>query len=194
MTRVRVALRWCALAIVVAVPVAAAANSPLLQWRDPIYIMAGFAGVLAMVLMLLQPLLAAGYLDVSVIRGRRLHRWTGCALALAVAIHVVALWITSPPDVIDALLFASPTSFSIWGVIAMWAVMASACLAVMRRRMRPRIWRLSHKTLAVVIVLGSVLHAMLIEGTMETFSKATLCLLVVIAASMALHSGGWQRR
>ena len=36
-----------------------AATSPLLQWREPIYIGAAFAGVLALALLLLQPLLAA---------------------------------------------------------------------------------------------------------------------------------------
>ena len=36
--------------------------------------------------------------------------------------------------------------------------------------------------LAVVIVVGSVVHGMLIEGTMETMSKAALCALVLAAA------------
>ena len=30
-------------------------------------------------------------------------------------------------------------------------------------------------------VIGSVVHALLIEGTMETISKAALCILVVAA-------------
>jgi hypothetical protein len=37
-------------------------------------------------------------------------------------------------------------------------------------------------SLAVVIVLGSVAHGLLIEGTMETMSKAALCALVLLAA------------
>jgi len=93
--------------------------------------------------------------------------------------------VTSPPDVIDALLFASPTPFSAWGVIAMWALFASALLAGLRRRLRPRHWRRAHTLLAAVIAVGSVVHAMLIEGTMETFSKAALCALVVAATLMA---------
>ncbi|WP_340161216.1 ferric reductase-like transmembrane domain-containing protein [uncultured Hoeflea sp.] len=172
--------------IAVAVPVAAAAMSPLLAWRDPVYIAAGFAGVVAMALLLFQPLLAAGWLPgLSGPRGRRVHRWIGSALVLAVIVHVVGLWVTSPPDVIDALLFASPTPFSAWGVIAMWALFASALLAGLRRRLRPRHWRRAHTLLAAVIVVGSVVHAMLIEGTMETFSKAALCALVVAATLMA---------
>lgn len=187
--RARNTLIWAALAMAVAVPIAAASLSPLLAWREPIYIVAGFAGVIGMALMLLQPLLAAGYLPgLSAWRGRRVHRAVGAALVLAVVIHVVGLWITSPPDVIDALLFTSPTPFSAWGVIAMWAVFAAAALAVLRRRLRLRwrTWRLGHTTLAATTVVGSVVHALLIEGTMETMSKIVLCALVLAATVKVL--------
>src|SRR5688572_7100883 len=84
---------------------------------------------------------------------------------------------------IDALLFASPTPFSPWGVTAMWAIFAVALLAALRRRLGlgPRTWRITHMVLAVVIVVGSVVHSILIEGTMETVSKAALCALVLAA-------------
>jgi len=189
MTRGRIALFWIALSMAVAVPVGAAAISPLLQWREPVYIVAGFAGVLAMVLMLFQPMLAAGYLaGVSGARGRIVHRWLGSVLVFAVVTHVVGLWITSPPDVIDALLFVSPTPFSVWGVIAMWGLFATAGLVVLRRwlRLRPRTWRVSHKSLAAIIVTGSVVHALLIDGTMEKLSKIALCALVAVVAVMAI--------
>ena len=89
-----------------------------------------------------------------------------------------------PPDVVDALPFTSPTPFSVWGVIAMWAIFAAALLAGLRRRLRlpPRAWRQGHTALAAVIVLGTVVHAMLIEGTMETVSKAALGVLALAAA------------
>lgn len=177
------------LATAIAVPMAAAAVSPLLAWRDPVYIAAGFAGVIAMALLLLQPLLAGGALPGLVgPRGRLVHRWIGGALVVAVVIHVAALWVTSPPDVIDALVFSAPTQFSVWGVIAMWSVFASALVAALRRRLllRPRMWRRAHTALAAVIVVGSVVHAMLIEGTMETVSKAVLCALVLAATVKAI--------
>ncbi len=178
--RTRKALIWAALVTALALPVFAAALSPLLAWRDPIYISAGFAGIIGMSLMVVQPLLAAGYLpDLPVYRGKRIHRRVGVTLVTAVVIHVLALWITSPPDVIDALLFVSPTPFSAWGVIAMWAVFAAAVLAGFRRRLRWRIWRLGHTTLAATAVVCSVVHALLIEGTMETVSKVALCMLVL---------------
>ena len=102
-------------------------------------------------------------------------------MVVAVVVHVAGLWVTSPPDMIDALTFTSPTPFSPFGVIAMWAIFAVALLAALRRRLglRPRMWRIVHVPLAVVIVAGSVVHAMLVEGTMETVSKAALCALVL---------------
>lgn len=182
----RVILIWTAFAIIVAVPIAAAAASPLLAWRDPVYIAAGFAGIIAMALMLFQPLLVGGYLPgLAGLRGRYAHRWIGSILVVAVLVHVAGLWITSPPDVVDALLFASPTPFSVWGVVAMWAVFAAALLAASRRqfRKRLRIWRLAHTSFIIVTVIGSVVHALLIEGTMETVSKVAFSVLVVAATA-----------
>jgi len=180
----RLILIWVALAAAVCIPIIAAALSPLLAWRDPVYIMAGFAGIIALGVTLAQPVLIGVYLPgLSARVGRRAHRWIGGALVVAVVIHVAGLWITSPPDMIDALLFSSPTPFSPWGVIAMWAIFAVALLAALRRRLglRPRTWRIAHMLLAAVIVVGSVVHAMLIEGTMETITKAALCTLVLAA-------------
>ena len=185
MRSARATLIWAALAAVVGVPIAAATASPLLAWRGPVYILAGFAGIVALSFVLVQPLLIGGYLPgLSVTRRRHAHRWIGGALVVAVMTHVGGLWITSPPDMIDALLFVSPTPFSPFGVIAMWAIFAVALLAALRRRsrLRPRTWRIAHMTLAVVIVAGGIVHAMLIEGTMETVSKAVLCALVLAAA------------
>jgi predicted ferric reductase len=185
----RSALIWAALAAAICVPIAAAAMSPQLEWRGPIYIIAGFAGIVALGLVLVQPLLIGGYLPgLAAYRGRRVHHWIGGALVTAIVVHVAGLWITSPPDMIDALTFTSPTPFSPFGVIAMWAIFAVALLAALRRRwgLRPRTWRIAHTLLAIVIVVGSVAHAVLIEGTMETVSKVGLCALVVAAAAKVL--------
>jgi predicted ferric reductase len=148
-----------------------------------VYILAGLAGIVALGAMLFQPLLIRGHLPgLSARIGRRAHHWVGGVLVAAVVVHVGGLWITSPPDMIDALLFSSPTPFSPWGVIAMWAIFAVALLAAVRRRLGLRTWRIAHMLLAIVIVVGSVVHGMLIEGTMETVSKAALCALVLAAA------------
>ncbi|WP_299210723.1 ferric reductase-like transmembrane domain-containing protein [uncultured Tateyamaria sp.] len=176
---------WTALAAAIAAPLVAAGFSPLLQWRDGIYIASGFAGIFGMTLLLVQPLLAAGDLpNLTQTRARRLHRLTGVLLLGAVVGHVIGLWITSPPDVIDALTFTSPTPFSVWGVIAMWAVFAAALMAALRKRItiRPMTWRRAHVALALTIAISTVIHVLLIEGTMETVTKYGLSVLVLLAA------------
>jgi predicted ferric reductase len=196
MKSARVILIWAAFAAAICVPIAAATMSPQLEWRGPVYILAGFAGMIALGVMLVQPLLIGGYLPGLPARiGRRIHHWTGGALVVAVVIHVAGLWITSPPDMIDALTYTSPTPFSPFGVTAMWAIFAVALLATFRRRLRLRTWRIAHTLLAIVIVAGSVVHAILIEGTMETFSKAALCALVLAAAIKVMSDlRVWRKR
>lgn len=189
MFSIRAILIWIALGLALAIPIGIAATSPLLAWRDPVYIAAGFAGVIAMALILMQPLLAGGYLPgLALQRSRHVHRWIGVTLVAAVIIHVVGLWLTSPPDVVDALLFVSPTPFSAWGVVAMWALFAAALLAALRKRLRirPQYWRIGHTALVSVVVIGSVIHAVLIDGTMGTVSKIILCALVLAATAKVI--------
>jgi hypothetical protein len=195
---IRAPLIWCAVATAVAVPVVAAMLSPLHAWRDPIYIVACLAGVAGLALMLFQPLLIAGYLPgFSPYRARRVHLWTGTALVVAVVVHVAGLWITSPPDVIDALLFTSPTPFSAWGVVAMWAIFAVAIMVALRPRLglRPRTWRAVHTFFAAVIVVGTAVHSILVEGTMETVSKVFLCALIVaVTVKVIADRRIWRRK
>lgn len=198
MTKQRSVLFWAGLAVVLGIPILASLTSPLLQWRQPIYIVAGFAGVLALCLLLVQPLAIGRYLpNVDPLRSRTIHRLLGMLLLILVVIHVGGLWITSPPDVIDALLFRSPTPFSVWGVIAMWCVIATALLALLRRRFRikHKTWQRLHTGLALVIIVGTVAHALLIEGTMETWSKAGLAVLAIIATlKVIMDLGVWSAR
>lgn len=184
MTKQRSVLFWIGLVVVLGIPVFAAITSPLLQWRQPIYIVAGLAGVLALCLLLIQPLAIGRYLsNLDPLRSRAIHRLIGMLLLMLVVVHVGGLWITSPPDVIDALLFRSPTPFSVWGVIAMWCVFATALLALLRKRfhIKHKTWQRLHTGLALIIIAGTVTHALLIEGTMETWSKAALAVLAIIA-------------
>lgn len=193
-------IAWFALALAIAVALVAAAHSPLLAWREPVYIVACFAGIVALGAILAQPLFVAGYLSgLQGPTGRHFHRWVGAILVAAVVVHVAGLWITSPPDMVDALLFASPTPFSAWGVVAMWALFSAGLLASLRRRLpiSPRIWRLAHTSVAILVVLGSVAHALLIEGIMESVSKAVLCTLVLgstVAAIIDIRTRRWRLR
>lgn len=194
-------LRKLALPIIVflacCISLSLAAQSPLLQWREPVYIIAGFAGIISLIFLLVQPLLILNILvpRFSAIQSRRFHRFVGAGIFLAVVIHVGGLWITSPPDVMDALLFASPTPFSLWGVLAMWAVFATALITAFRKRLAvsPRLWKFSHKAMAFVIIVGTVIHTLLIEGTMEFYSKILLCGLVVLAFVLTLFQSRFQK-
>lgn len=180
-------LIWGALVSAILAPIVAAASSPLLQWREPIYIAAGFAGIVGMAIMLVQPLLAIGVLPgLSLPTSRKLHLYGGMVLVLAVAGHVVGLWMTSPPDVIDVLLFRSPTPFAIWGALAMWAIFAAALLGSLRFRLPLRVWRWGHTGLVALAVIGTIVHAVQIIGTMEQVTKVLLSVLVAVALIAAI--------
>lgn len=189
MYRLQSFLIWIVLLTIVGTALIAAATSPLLAWRNPVYIAAGFAGVLALVLLLLQPLLAGAYLPgFSRSASKRFHRWVGACLFIFVIVHVAGLWVTSPPDVIDALTFTSAVQFSIWGVLAMWCVFATTALAIFRlkRGMKPKLWRTAHKSFALIIAGCTIAHAMMIDGTMEYWSKLVLCIAVVVATAAVI--------
>ncbi len=193
MRMARALLIWTGLVLALLLPLTFAATSEYLAWRDPIYIAAGLAGVIALCLLLVQPLLARGWLPgLHLLLGRLFHRAVGVLLVATVVVHVACLWITSPPDIVDALLLRSPTPFSVWGVASMWALFAAALLSLLRRRLSPRSWRVGHASLVSIVVLGGAVHAMLIEGTMTTTSKAVLCGLAM-TATMAAVATPWLR-
>ncbi|MEO0635899.1 MAG: ferric reductase [Pseudomonadota bacterium] len=191
MDKVRDAGTWLILGALIAVPIALAVTSPLLAWREPIYIAAGLAGVVGLCLILLQPLIIAGSLPGITRRvGRTLHPWLGGFLVLTVIVHIVGLWFTSPPDVLDALLFRSPTWFSVWGVIAMWSAIAAALLVAFRGKSparRARVRRL-HVVLTTLVAITTIAHAILIEGTMEFTSKLVLCTAVLVAMGVSVFT------
>lgn len=191
---VRAVLIWGLVLVLLAAALVEAALSPLLAWRQPVYIAAGFAGVVALGLLVVQPLLAAGLLPgLRRRRSGQVHLWLGGGLVASVVVHVAGLWLTSPPDVVDVLLFRSPTPFSVWGVLAMWAVFAAGLVAAGRRRLRPAVWRTAHTVLVLAVVGMSVAHAALIEGTMGMGSKAALCVAALGASVWGVtRMGVWQ--
>lgn len=184
-------LVWLVVAAAVIGPIAIAATSPVLVGRDTAYLVSGIAGVTALALLFLQPLLAAGYLPgLRVMQERRCHRWLGSGILIAVLLHVGGLFITSPPDTIDALLLVSPTLFSVYGVIGLWSLVLTAVLVAVRLRigLRYGVWRIIHNSLAVVVVVSSVVHAWMIEGSMGGLSKVILCVCILLAtATVVLH-------
>lgn len=182
-------LAWTVTGVSMGLPILLAALSPLLGYRTMPYIVGGFAGIVCLALLLLQPMLAAGYLPGSrPIRQRRWHVWVGMAIILCVVLHVGGLYATSPPDTLDALLLVAPTPFSVYGVLAMWGVVLTVLLVALRNRLGLRYgtWRLFHNALALLVVVATVIHALQIEGAMEPVSKWVLSLAVLVITSLTL--------
>ncbi len=178
----RQALACVLIAAAAITPVVIAAANPLLASRDAFWIVGGMAGIMALALLLVQPLLAAGALPgVLLLRRRQWHRWVGTLFAVLVTVHVGALYMSSPSDIADALLLVAPTPFSIYGVIGLVSVLGTLLLVALRARsgLRYVSWRLVHNALALVIVVSSIAHALLIEGAMGSLSKMVLCGLVL---------------
>ncbi|MGB3246188.1 MAG: ferric reductase-like transmembrane domain-containing protein, partial [Sulfitobacter sp.] len=182
-------LIWSVLAALILVPLMIAGRSPYLQYRSAFYIIAGFAGILCLGLFLMQPLVAANYLPgLDRQTGRKWHRWIGGVIVACLVLHIGGLFLTSRPDTIDALLLRSPTPFSVFGVIALWGVVLTVLLVVLRRRWLRRFsyWYALHNALASVVVISTVIHAVQIEGTMGAVSKMVLCTAVLIATAVAV--------
>ena len=169
---------WSVVSLSVLVPLVIAMMSPLQAYRDFPYIAASFAGVLALGILFLQPLLAISALpDLSPRRSRQIHQILGILLLVCVSVHVFGLYLTSPQDALDALLFVAPTLFSVYGVLAMWGVIATVVLVILRTQLTPpyRIWKITHNLLSFGIVCSTIVHALMIEGAMGTASKIFLC-------------------
>lgn len=180
---------WCAALAALIAPVVLTAASPLQAWRDPAYITGAMAGVIALSLLALQPLLAAGYLPgLARATAQRAHRWLGAALVTCVVVHIGGLYLSSPMDVTDALLLISPTPFSIYGVIATIATALTALLFAGRRwlGLRPSLWRILHNGLALVVVGATVVHALMIDGAMGYWSKWIIAVMALAAATITV--------
>lgn len=179
-------IAWLVIAAVAIIPVVAAALSPLQRGREFLWVVGGMAGVAALSLLFVQPLLTAtAPVLMQPARGLGWHRWGGIAIVSAVALHVGALYAYSPEDVMDALFLVAPTPFSLYGVIGLWCVILTGVLAAARRRLRlgHRRWRIAHSVLAVAIVSATAVHAVLIEGAMEEISKLAICLAALATTS-----------
>ena len=191
MTSAKGRLVWGVIATLMIGPIVLAAVSPYLAYRNPAYIVGGFAGIVGLALFIIQPLLSAGFPpDASPTKRRRWHQWTGSILISCVMLHLGGLYVTSPQDTLDALLLVSPTPFSLYGVVAMWTTLLIVALVLLKRRMglRPPVWQLIHSSLALVIVFATVIHALQIEGTMEAISKWILCVAaLMISAFVAVR-------
>lgn len=182
-------IRWLLLFLVAALAVSAfglAAASPLQKGREVVWIFGGLTGVLALTLLLVQPLLTTGLVPAR--PGRRIHRWLGPAILSLAMAHVWGLWLYSPDDIADALLLRAPTPFSAWGVASLAGLMAAGFVPALRRRMFYRLWKPLHLGLALVGAISAVIHAWMIFGAMEPVSKALLCVAILASLAVAVAS------
>lgn len=179
----------------VIVPLALAVLSPLQAGREVTYVMGALAGVLALSLLFVQPLLAAGFLPgFRRSRERRWHRRLGIVLLSAVGLHIIGLYLASPDDMRDALLLVAPTPFSLYGVIALVAIVLTGLSAALRPRIRSGIiqhWNRIHSALAVIVVSATLVHAWMIDGTMNGLSKTISCICIAVATIAALVNLQW---
>ena len=175
---------WLVVAGFVLVPIIVAAASPLQASRDAIWIVGGMAGVVAFAIMSLQLMLIGRFPPLSnSLHERSWHRWIGTAIVALVMLHVGGLCVTSPGDITDALLLVSPTPFALYGVIGLAGVILTAGLAPFCKRVGYRSWQIAHQVLALIIIIGSVVHTLLIEGAMGETSKLVLCTFLVVATA-----------
>jgi predicted ferric reductase len=187
-TRLTAFFLWGVVIAAMVVPIALATTSPYLTYRGPLYIAAGFAGIVAMSLFVLQPLLACPVRAlIAPATARRWHRIIGASILILILAHVVGLYFVSPPDTIDASLLRAPTWFSLFGVVALWGAVLTALLAMTRLKlpMRPRSWKRLHQSIASIVVIATALHAIQIEGAMEVMSKTLLAGTIVAATVFA---------
>ncbi len=184
--RATTGLIWLLIGGLITIPVLLAALSPLQASRNMAYVIGGLAGIIALALLIAQPLLAVGFLPaVTTVKQRVWHQRTGIVVVVAVLMHIGGLYITSPDDMTDALLLVAPTLYSVYGVIALWALIIVATLVALRRRLglKTATWNILHNSLAVIIVVASVVHALMIEGAMGFPSKLALCVALLLATT-----------
>ena len=197
MRQLRGVLVWAGLGLIMVIPVLLATLSPYLAYRDAIYITAGFSGMVGLALLVLQPLLVSCVLPgFSAIRARSGHRWVGSGILVCILVHIGGLSLTSPMDVMDALMLVAPTAFSFYGVAALWASVFIALLVLLRRplRLQPAVWRVIHGSLTLVLVVGTVVHALMIEAAMEPVSKWALSAVVLMSTLLTLFCFSCQGR
>lgn len=178
---------WLGLAGLIVTPIWIAALSPYLPSRDVPYVASGFAGILCLGLFLVQPLLAGHYLPgLAPMQARRWHRRVGLGIVIAVFVHVGGLYLTSPPDTLDALFLNSPTPFSVFGVVAMWGTVFVALLAAARRRLGLdySLWKVIHHGIGSIVIVSTVIHALQIEGTMGNLSKWVICCSLLLVTAL----------
>ncbi|GAA4913376.1 hypothetical protein EV188_110153 [Actinomycetospora succinea] len=125
------------------------------------------------------------------------HVRVGGVIAVLVAAHVVALLIESPDDALYSMSLDGPTRARM-ALFAMVLLAVVTLLGVLRRRLRwsAPTWRFVHGSLAGLVVVLGVGHAILIQGALDGWGTVVLLALgglgvvgVVVRLVAVLRSG-----
>lgn len=106
------------------------------------------------------------------------HVRVGGVVAVLVALHVVALFVEDPDDALFSMSPDGPTRARM-ALFATVLLVAVTLLGVLRRRLRwsPATWRFLHGSLAALVVVLGVGHAVLIQGALDGWGTVVLFVL-----------------
>lgn len=147
-----------------------ALTAPHLERASPALLVSTLAACVAVAALAAQPWLTR--------RRVGAHIRLGGIVAVLVAVHVLALVVESPDDALYSMSLDGPTR-------ARMALFATVLLAVvtllglLRRRLRlaPPTWRFLHGSLAGLVVVLGVGHAVLIQGALDGWGTVVLLAL-----------------
>ncbi|GAA4803705.1 hypothetical protein GCM10023200_46200 [Actinomycetospora chlora] len=175
MTRAAVAVGVVGAALLVTV----ALTGPHLRGAPVLLVVSTLAACLAVGALAVQPWLTR--------RRVPAHVRVGGVVAALVGVHLVALLVEDPDDALYSMSPDGPTRARM-ALIATVLLVVVTLLGVLRRRLRwsPATWRFVHGSLAVLVVVLGVGHALLIEGALEGWGTVVLVALGVVGAVGAL--------
>jgi len=106
------------------------------------------------------------------------HIRVGGVVAVLVALHVVALVVEDPDDAWFSMSPDGPTRARM-ALIATLLLVVVTLLGLLRRRLRwsPATWRFVHGSLAALVVVLGVGHALLIQGALDGWGTPVLLVL-----------------
>ncbi len=76
--------------------------------------------------------------------------------------------------------------FSVFGVIALVGVIATAAIAKLRKSIAPRLWLGLHQALSALAVGATLIHALQIQGAMEPTSKWAIAVAALAATVVSV--------
>lgn len=149
--------------------------APHLAQASPVLVVSTLAACVAVAALAVQPWLTR--------RRVGAHVRVGGIVAALVAVHVVALFVESPDDALYSMSLDGPTRARM-ALFATVLLVVVTLLGLLRRRLPWSVatWRFVHGSLAGLVVVLGVGHAVLIQGALDGWGAAVLVALGGLAA------------